>query len=121
MENQENKPVQSSGQLLPLPNSTGALVLGIISLVTWCWCAGLVGLTLGIIGLVLAKKANALYEESPEKYKIESYKNMKAGRVCSLIGLILASLVVLLYIIILVLGIGSASLIPWEAMDSWNF
>ncbi len=38
-----------------LPNSTGVLVLGILSIV-FCWCYGIPGLVLGIIALVMSKK-----------------------------------------------------------------
>ena len=41
-----------------LPNATAVLVLGILSIVTCC-CYGVVGLILGIIALVLAKKERA--------------------------------------------------------------
>lgn len=100
-----------------LPNATAVLVMGIISIAV-CWCYGLVGLTLGIISLVLAGKANALYLENPKAYTESSYKNMKAGKICALIGTILSGLY-MIYIIIILLVWGTAlTSMPW---NSFNF
>ena len=59
-----------------LPNGTVVLVLGILSILTCC-CYGVIGLTFGIIALVLAKKDLKLYQESPELYL--NYNNIKIG------------------------------------------
>jgi hypothetical protein len=72
-----------------LPNATTSLVLGILSLV-FCFMYGILGLILGIIGLVLANKDRALYQMNPEAYTKNSYSNSNAGRVCSIIGIILS-------------------------------
>lgn len=85
-----------------VPNATAALVLGICSLVI-CF----LGPILGTIGLIMSGTGKKAYEANPSMYKEASYKNLKAGRVCSLIGLILGSLVWLYYIIIIVV-IGAA-------------
>ena len=77
--------------LLPLPNSTAALVLGIISIVSLC-CCSIIGFILGIIGLVLGVNAVALYRQSPGVYTESSYQNANAGRICSIIGLVLSVL-----------------------------
>ena len=102
MENQEINPQNQQN----LPNSVGVLVLGILSIV-FCWCYGIPGLALGIISLVLAKKANALYLASPESYTESSFKNMKAGKICAIVGLCLSS-VYAIFIIIYVAIIGAA-------------
>ena len=78
-----------------LPNATASLVLGIISIVL-CWCYGVLGLILGIIGLVLGSKAVTLYKQYPGVYSEASYKNANAGKICSIIGLILGGLYVLM-------------------------
>lgn len=101
-----------------LPNATAILVLGILSIVM-CFCYGIFGLALGIIALVLAGKAKALYEEKPEQYTIGSFKNMKAGRVCALIGTILSSLYmafVIVYVVILGAAVGTLfTEFPWDS------
>ena len=78
-----------------LPNSTAALVLGIISIVSLCCCT-FVGFVLGIIGLVLGNKAVAMYVQMPGVYSEASYKNANAGKICSIIGLVLNGISVLL-------------------------
>jgi hypothetical protein len=95
-----------------LPNATGVLVLGILSIV-FCWCYGIPGLVLGIIALVMSKKATALYNNSPNNYSESSFKNMKAGRICAIVGLSLSSLyaiVVIAYIAIIGAAIGGGLL-----------
>jgi hypothetical protein len=78
----------------PLQNATAALVLGILSLVI----CGL-GVVLGIIALVLANKDLRLYNASPEVYTLGSYNNLKAGRICAIIGIILQSLLIIFYVV----------------------
>jgi hypothetical protein len=80
---------------LDVPNATGALVLGICSIV-FSFCYGAPGLIMAIIGMVLASKGNRLYEANPSAYKASSYNNLKAGRICSIIGLIIGGLFTLL-------------------------
>ena len=86
----------------PLPNATAVLILGILSIVT-CFCYGFVGLILGIIALVLATKDKRLYSTSPEMFTQTSYKNMNAGRICAIIGLILSAIYVLCIVIIIIM------------------
>lgn len=85
-----------------LPNSTLILVFGIVSIVTCC-CYGVLGLIFGIIALVLAKNATALYLESPEIYS--GYNNVKAGRTLSIIGIVLNG-IYLLFVAYLYIFIG---------------
>jgi hypothetical protein len=75
-----------------LPNGTAVLVLGILSIVTCC-CYGFIGLTLGLVALVLANKDLKLYQENPELYL--NYKNISIGRVLSIIGIVLSSILML--------------------------
>jgi len=85
-----------------LPNSTLILIFGIVSIVTCC-CYGVLGLIFGIIAIVLAKKATAVYLENPEQYT--GYSNVKTGKILAIIGVIL-NLVYLIYIIWLFATIG---------------
>lgn len=111
MENQSNLNV---GGQIALPNATAILVLGIIS-IALCWCVGIVGLAAGIIALVMAGKAKALYESSPGTYTLSSYNNAKAGRVCAIIGTILSAIYVI-YVIIYVIFLGAAfTALPWQS------
>ena len=109
MENQNygqpNPPQQApsntiyTGQLA-VPDSTAVLVLGILSIV-FCCCYGVIGLVLGIIALVLANKGNQFYILDPAKYTLTSFNNLKAGKICAIIGLSISAL----YIIFLVIAI----------------
>lgn len=98
---------------IPVPNSAAVLVLGIIS-IALCWCYGVVSLTCGIIALVLANKAMQLYKANPNTYTLSSYNNLKAGRVCAIIGLCLSALM-LVYVIIVFAFVGAMfSAMPWD-------
>lgn len=77
-----------------LPNATATLVLGILSLVVCFIC--------GIVALVISNKDVALYKANPELYTESSYSNIKAGRICSIIGLSLLALGLLIYLAIIV-------------------
>ena len=85
-------------QLPALPNATASLVLGILSIVMFWCCYGVIGLILGIIGLILGNKAVSLYKQSPGMYSEASFKNANAGKICSIIGLALCALIVILII-----------------------
>ncbi|MDL2322419.1 DUF4190 domain-containing protein [Bacteroidales bacterium OttesenSCG-928-A17] len=76
-------------QKVALPNATVVLVLGIVSIVGCC-CYGILGIVCGIIALVLAGSSEKLYRENPELYTIGSYKNLGAGKICAIIGLVLS-------------------------------
>lgn len=100
----------------PLPNSVGVLVLGILSIV-FCWGYGIVGIILGIIALSLASKAGVLLNQNPGVYSPASINNMKAGRVCAIIGLVLSALLLLFVIIAIAFGIAIFSSIPLDQMN----
>ena len=91
--------------LVDLPNSNTVLVLGIFSIFS-CFILGVPGLILGIVALNLYKKPHELYQLAPELYKKESYKNLRAGYITSIIGIALSSLF-LLFLIFYVLIFGS--------------
>jgi len=89
---------QTNNQIA-LPNSTTVLVLGILSIVC-CFCWGIVGLVLGIIAISLSKKAKMIYNNDSNLYTQSSFSNLKAGRICAIIGLCLSGLYMLYVIII---------------------
>ena len=96
----------------PLTNSTAVLVLGIISIIG-CYCVGIVGLICGIIALVLANKATKLHTANPEAYTIGSVKNMKAGRVCAIIGTSLSAIYFIFWICYFFILGAAFSMMPW--------
>ena len=61
----------------------------------------------GIIALVMAKKEMALYNANPGMYTPASLSNIKTGRICAIIGIVLQGVAVLVYIIIFVVALGA--------------
>jgi len=112
----ENNQFNQPSFQTPLPNATPVLVLGIISIVG-CFCYGIIGLVCGIVALVLAQKDLALYAQNPTGYTPGSLSNLRAGRVCAIIGLCLSALTVICLIIeIFVVGLGVLS----HPQSVWN-
>ena len=96
--NEVNEQMTKSTIKIQLPNSTGILVLGILSIV-FCCCYGILGVVFGVIAISLSKNALREYESNPEQYTITSVKNMRAGRICAIIGLIFSGTMMLLTVI----------------------
>ncbi len=120
--NQENQQPDCEPAIITqtsLPNSTAVLVLGILSIV-FCWCYGVIGVILGIIALILAGKDLKLYKENPKLYSESSYKNLSAGKVTAIIGLVLSGLF-LLYVIVVFALYGSLILTAIDAQSSYPF
>jgi hypothetical protein len=103
------------GMQLPLPNATAVLVMGILSIVTCCCFYGIISLILGIIALVLGNKDTRLYLSNAGMYTEGSYKNLRAGRVCAIIGLVLSAITVIACIVFIAM-FGFAALSDQEAM-----
>lgn len=103
------------GMQMALPNSTIVLVLGILSIVTCCCFYGLIGLVLGIVALILSRKDKQNYLANMSYYTISSYKNLNAGRVCAIIGLILSA-IALLFCILFAIFFGFSALNDQEAL-----
>ncbi|OFY87960.1 MAG: hypothetical protein A3F72_09315 [Bacteroidetes bacterium RIFCSPLOWO2_12_FULL_35_15] len=100
-----------------MPNATAVLVLGIISIVG-CFCYGIIGLILGIIAIVLAGKAAKLYQANPEMYSESSFKNMKAGKICAIIGLCLSAVYFIIIIIYIAILGTVLTAMPWNMMGN---
>jgi hypothetical protein len=69
-------------------------VLGILSIVLCFIC--------GIVALVLSSGDRRLYQSQPNLYSVGSYELVRAGRICSIIGLCLWGAIILLYIVFFV-------------------
>ncbi len=110
MENQTS--IFGNDQPRALPNATAVLVLGILSIVG-CVCYGIPGLALSIIALILYNKDIQLYRINPGLYTESSYSNLKAGRVCAIIGLI-PSLIFIVVVIIVIFTAGVGMLTNWN-------
>lgn len=93
-----------------LPNSTAILIIGIASIPLCCCFNGLLGLALSITALILANKALGVYAADPSAYTPGSLSNVKAGRICAIIGLVF-SLILLLIVIWFIAQFG------WDAIN----
>lgn len=112
---QKNVPVR-----IPVPNSNTILILGIFSIVI-AFCCGffaIAGLVLGIVALALAPKAIEMYNANPSMYTESSLKNINAGKICAIIGIVISGILMLIGLIwILVAGATIGTLfdkIPWS-------
>lgn len=111
-----NQAFNNQFQQIPIPNSSAVLTLGILSIVL-CACAGIVGLILGIIALVLANKAHALYNINPNSFTTSSLNNLKAGKICAIIGTVLSALYFVYYIVIICIVGAAMTSLPWNMMN----
>ena len=118
--NQVPTPPAYPQPMLDLPYATSSLVLGIISIISLCCCT-FIGLVLGIIGLVQGNNALALYKQSPGVYSEASYKNANAGKICSIIGLVIGSLSVVSVIVLWVFKASMMSEIFEEIIKAYGF
>ena len=83
-----------------LPNATATLVLGILSIVICFIC--------GIVALIISNKDVAMYKANPELYSVASYNNIKAGRICAIIGICIQVLGLICYILVIAFFISQA-------------
>ena len=76
------------------------------------------GLVLGIIAVVMSSKAEQMYAQNAAAYTEASYKNVNAGRICGIIGIVVNGVLILAGIIyLLVVGVGLTAFFesfPWE-------
>ncbi|MEO6305550.1 MAG: CCC motif membrane protein [Bacteroidia bacterium] len=96
--NNTNNDFNSSNGAQNIPNSVAVLVLGILS-ICFCWCYGILSIIMGIIAIVMAGTAEKEYKLNMHKYSLASYKNLKAGKICAIIGLCLSALYIILLVI----------------------
>jgi len=105
---------------IPLPNASAILMLGIFSIVIACCCPifSIVGLVLGIVALALSPNVIETYTANPGKYTESSYKNVSAGKICAIIGVVITGLLMLIGIVYAAIAGGAIwtifEKIPWN-------
>lgn len=98
-----------------LPNALPVLILGILSIVFSVWFVSFIGMTLSIVALVMSGKDMAHYRSDPSRYAQSSFGNLKAGRICAVIGLALSILFAAFTLLII---LGTISTLPfWGMID----
>lgn len=94
----ENNTGNSNKIKTSVPNSTGIMVLGILSLVfNFCCCIPFLSTILSIITILMAGSAEREYRNNPGMYSESSYSNIKTGKICAVIGIVLSLIVIVLY------------------------
>lgn len=88
-----------------VPNSSGILTLGILSIVSFCCCWGLVGIVLAIIALSMTPAAKRKYRENPDLFTLSSYKNINAGQITAIIGISISIIWAIAQIFIIASGL----------------
>lgn len=89
-----------------IPEANSVLVLGILSIVG-AFCYGIFGIILGVIALIVAAKPMKTYREDPGKYTLSSYNNLKTGRICSIIGLSISAVYIVVILGIVIFAIAN--------------
>ena len=110
----QGNPFNNPGFQQNLPNSNTILVLGILSIV-FCWwhLVSFVGIVLGIITIVLANKEIAVFNANPQNFTISSLNNVKTGRICAIIGLIIS---IIIFVLVSLFLIGFLATLPFWGM-----
>lgn len=115
----ESNIIEQSNEIIELPKSSLVLTLGIIS-ICFCWCYGFVGIAISVYAILLTKKAKQKYFINTKQYSIKSFKNLKTGYFCAMIGLILSALYLLFIFILLLINkltMSTAfSSMPWDLL-----
>jgi hypothetical protein len=75
-----------------LPNATLILVFGILSI--------FVCQLLGIAAWIMANNSLNLYNQNPERYTESSASQVRAGKICGIIGIALIAVFILLWIVL---------------------
>ena len=81
----------------PLPGTSTAMTMGILSIVGALVCCGPFAAIFSIIGLSSARKAETTYRQDPDRYS--GYENIRTSRVLSYIGLALSLIMLVLAIL----------------------
>ncbi|KGO90649.1 CCC motif membrane protein [Flavobacterium suncheonense] len=91
-----------------LPNASAVMILGVLSIITCC-CYGILSLLLGGVGIYLANKDTAVYNQNPSLYT--NFKNIKTGKLLCIIGIVLG-VIYLIYLAWLISYFG------WETLQN---
>lgn len=104
----------------PIPNSSGVLTLGILSILSLCCCGGFLAPILSIIALAMTPKAKKTYAQNPNLYSESSLRSLNAGKICAIIGLALASLFIIYIIVLMIVQGKDANYLNEAINQAWN-
>lgn len=86
------------------PNGIASMILGICSIVL---SASGFSLIAGIIGLIMANNGLRDYHNNPGRFNDDS--KLKAGRVTSIIGIVLSAAAIVIFLLVIFFVIGAAA------------
>jgi len=98
-----------------LPGASNAMTFGILSIVLSLFCCGPFGAIFSFIGLSNAKKAEKAFNENPETYM--GIDNVKTAKILSYIGIGLAAVMLIFWILYLGVIIAMVSSGNFEGAD----
>ncbi|HLP55108.1 MAG TPA: hypothetical protein VK151_08770 [Fluviicola sp.] len=87
----------NSGRREKIPGSGGVLAMGILSIVFFM---GLLGPIMGIITLATSGSKVHMYHNDPDRYDEASFRQVKSGRTCAVVGLSLSGFAILIVAVI---------------------
>lgn len=98
------EPSAEAGELQKdLPRVQTALVLGILSFVL----VGILSVVLAIVALNISADTMKRYHRHPQLYMAASYSKLKAGRICSIIGLSISGILLVVALVINLIDIAT--------------
>ncbi|ADV49891.1 hypothetical protein I2486_12765 [Cellulophaga sp. E16_2] len=80
-----------------LPGASEALTYGILSIVLTLFCCGPFGAVFSFLGISNANKAHKLYLQNTGEYA--GYENSKTGKILSYVGLAIAAIYLLFFLL----------------------
>ena len=86
-----------------LPRVQTVLVLGILSIIL----VGILSVVLAIIALNISADTMKLYHRDPQLYTAASYSKLKTGKICSVIGLSISGILLLVALAINLIDIAT--------------
>lgn len=98
-ENEVRQTPKSNGMKMNVPNANLVLTFGIISIVTFCCCSGIVGIIFAIVALILSIKSKREFRANSDLYDEASYSKVSAGKTCAIIGLVLGLIMLIIAIV----------------------
>lgn len=107
MENTEDRPPYYQFPTKEnLPGAVTSLVTGIVGLilVICCQWLNILGVIFGIAAIVSGMNTMKKYAENPSRYHINDLQKAKTGKVLGIITLGIASLIWIIFILILIIG-----------------
>lgn len=84
---------------MPAPHANLILAFGIMSIITFCCCSGVLGIIFSIIAIILAQKSKREFTTNSDLYDENTFGKVSTGKTCAIIGLVLSIIVFIIAIV----------------------